>query len=184
MEVKPTKIEGLLIVTSEMITDRRGFFRESYRWSPLAEALGRKPRFRQNNHSRSSAGVLRGLHTEAWDKLFYVVRGTALCVVADARPDSSTFGKHERFLLGDTPGEFKRIFACEGLSNGFYCLTEVDYINDVSEEFDSGNRGGIKWSDETLGVEWPDDSPILSEADANLPSLKDIFPDHPIFAGG
>jgi dTDP-4-dehydrorhamnose 3,5-epimerase len=182
MLVLPGSIQGLFSITSPKLEDRRGFFREHYRHSALAAAIGREPKMRQGNHSRSRAGVLRGFHAEAWDKLIYVVRGTATCVVADTRPDSPTFGRHESFLIGDAPGEHMRIFVAEGLSNAFYCHTEVDYLNDVSAEFRPEGRGGVLWSDETLAVDWPTRSPILSDVDANLPTLRALYPDHPRFA--
>jgi dTDP-4-dehydrorhamnose 3,5-epimerase len=182
MTVSPGAIAGVFVVTSPKFEDRRGFFREHYRYSELAAALGREPRMRQGNHSRSCAGVLRGFHTEPWDKLLYVARGTALCVVADTRPASPTFARHQSFLMGDPPGEHTRVFVSEGLSNAFYCFTEVDYLNDVSEEFSPERRGGVLWTDETLAVEWPSRSPILSDVDANLPTLRTLYPLHPRFA--
>jgi dTDP-4-dehydrorhamnose 3,5-epimerase len=182
MTVTASSIAGLYTVTSNTFEDRRGFFREHYRISALSEALGRAPKLAQGNHSRSHAGVLRGFHSEAWDKLIYVVHGTALCVVADTRPQSPTFGRHESFLMGDAPGQHMRIFVSEGLSNAFYCLTEVDYLNDVSAEFSPEGRGGVLWSDETLGVAWPTSTPILSDADAKLPTLRALYPNHPSFA--
>lgn len=184
MPIEKTSIEGLFAVRWHRIEDTRGFFKQSYQESELAAALGRPPRLAQGNHSRSRAGVLRGFHTEPWDKLVYVPRGTVMFVGADARPDSPTFGKTESFLLGDAPGEFVRVFVSQGLSNAFYCHTEADYLNDTSAEFDPANRYGIAWNDPTLAVDWPTQSPILSDTDAALPMLSDLFPDHPFFRAG
>lgn len=181
MTVAPTPIQGLFLVTSPRIEDRRGFFREHYRHSELTAVLGREPRLRQGNHSRSRAGVLRGFHSEPWDKLIYVVRGTATCVVADTRPESPTFGRHESFLMGDQPGEHVRLFVSRGLSNAFYCHSEVDYLNDVSEEFRPEGRGGVLWSDETLAVNWPTRTPILSDVDEKQPTLRSLYPEHALF---
>lgn len=176
MPVSKTSIPGLLVIRWRKLEDRRGFFKHSYQVTELAEALGREPCLRQGNHSRSQAGVLRGFHTEPWDKLIYVVRGTALCVVADVRPDSASFARTERFTLGDPPGEHLRLFVSRGLSNAFYCFSETDYVNDVSAEFDPTNRRGVAWNDPTLAVEWPTSDPILSDADANQPTLQSLFP--------
>ncbi|WP_167591779.1 dTDP-4-dehydrorhamnose 3,5-epimerase family protein [Jiella endophytica] len=184
MRVIETAIEGCLLLETAIFEDTRGWFLETYRQSPIGAVLGRPHRFSQGNHSRSKPGVLRGFHTEPWDKFVYVSRGMALCVVADTRPDSPTFGKTARFLLGDPPHHRHRVFLQKGLSNAFYCFTEVDYLNDVSEEFDPNNRGGVLWSDPFLGVEWPTAEPILSEKDALLPTLKELYPDHPVFAVG
>lgn len=184
MEVVTTSIEGLLLLKTTVLEDRRGFFLESHKESALSEVLGRPHRFAQANHSRSAKNTLRGFHKEAWDKLIYVVRGTALCVAADTRPESPTFGEHEAFLLGDAPGQRHRIFVPEGMSNAFYCLTEVDYFNDVSGEYDPGSRGGFAWNDPTVAVDWPCDEPLLSPKDASLGPLSSLFPDHPRFKDG
>ena len=181
MEILNSAIDGLFVVKSNKFQDDRGFFRESYKLSHLEKHLGRRPEFQQNNHSRSRARVLRGFHNENWDKLVYVVRGTALIVVADTRPDSTTFGVTESFVCGDDPGQHMRIFVSSGLSNAFYCFSEVDYLNEVSREFDPLGRGGFLWCDETLNVDWPDRSPIVSHIDESLPRLKDTHPNHPKF---
>jgi len=181
MPVERTTIDGLFVVRWDRRSDARGFFRHSYQWSELEAALGRSPRFRQGNHSRSLTGVLRGFHTEPWDKFLYVARGLAQCVVADVRPDSPTFSKTEIYLMGDEPGEHIRLFVSRGLSNAFYCIKECDYLNDVSEEFDPSGRGGVSWNDPDLAVRWPSDRPILSDADRKQPLLRSLFPGHPLF---
>jgi dTDP-4-dehydrorhamnose 3,5-epimerase len=181
MPVQTTSIDGLLVIRWQTIEDSRGFFKHSYQASELAALLGHEPLLRQGNHSRSRANVLRGFHAEPWDKLVYVPRGTAMCVVADVRPDSSSFGCTQSFTLGDPPGEHIRLFISQGLANAFYCFTETDYINDVSAEFDPRDRRGVAWNDPTLGVDWPTESPVVSGADSRQPSLQSQFPDHPIF---
>jgi dTDP-4-dehydrorhamnose 3,5-epimerase len=181
--VETTAIPGLLVVRSATLEDERGFFRQSYQRSELAEALGRVPEFRQANHSRSSAGVLRGFHAEPWDKLVYVASGTAFCAVADIRPDSPTFGDALTFVLGDPPGERVRLFLSSGLANSFHALTTCDYLYDVTEEFRPGvDKPAIAWDDPTLAVDWPDRAPLLSPADRANPTLRERFPDHPRFA--
>lgn len=179
MPVQLTAIDGLLVVAWDALLDERGLFKHTYQHSELTQALGREPRLRQGNHSRSHARVLRGFHVEPWDKLIYVPRGLATCVVADVRPDSPTFGRTERFLLGDAPGRLDRVFIHRGLANAFYCHAETDYLNDVSEEFDPAGRGGVAWNDPDLAVTWPDAHPILSDADRRQPTLKTLFPGHP-----
>ena len=164
-----------LIVEGDSRSDSRGLFRQTYQAGALEQVLGRPLRLRQGNHSRSRAGVLRGFHLEPWDKLAYVVRGTALFAVADLRPESPTFGQAATVLLGDVPGLPVRVFVPQGFANAFYCLTEVDYINDVSEEFDPTNRRGVIWNDPTLGVNWPATDPLLSESDQRLPTLATLF---------
>jgi dTDP-4-dehydrorhamnose 3,5-epimerase len=164
-----------LIVECDGHSDSRGLFRQTYQAGGLEHVIGRHLRLRQGNHSRSHAGVLRGFHLEPWDKLVYVVRGTAFFAVADLQPKSPTFGQTATVLLGDAPGSAVRVFVPQGFANAFYCLTEVDYINDVSEEFDPTNRRGVIWNDPTLGVKWPSTAPQLSESDQRLPTLATLF---------
>jgi dTDP-4-dehydrorhamnose 3,5-epimerase len=175
MPVTPTAIDGLFIVDSPLWEDARGFFRESFRLDELSASVGRDVSFRQSNHSRSARGVLRGFHAEPWDKLVYIVRGTALCAVADVRPDSPTFGMALTFLLGDAPGSRRRLFISNGLANAFQVIEEADYVNEVSSEFSPEHRLGYAWNDETLAVAWPIADPILSETDRALPTLKSAF---------
>ncbi|HEY2644174.1 MAG TPA: dTDP-4-dehydrorhamnose 3,5-epimerase family protein [Galbitalea sp.] len=184
MPVTATAIAGLFVVERPLIEDARGFFRESFRLSEVSDAVGREVSFRQSNHSRSARGVLRGFHAEPWDKLVYIVRGTALCAVADVRPDSPTFGLALTFLLGDAPGNRQRLFISKGLANGFQVVEEADYVNEVSEEFTPENRLGYAWNDETLGVDWPIKDPILSAADRALPTLAITFGDLTPAVGG
>lgn len=174
MSVTPTAIAGLFVIDSQLIEDSRGFFRESYRLAELSQAVGRNVSFRQANHSRSKPGVIRGFHAEPWDKLIYVVRGTAFCAVADIRVESETYGTALTFMLGDEPGHRQRLFISRGLANAFQAIAETDYVNDVSEEFDQAGRHGIAWDDPTLSVAWPILPPTLSAQDSALPRLSSI----------
>lgn len=179
MPIESTSIPGLYRLSWIEIEDERGFLRHTYQANELARALGREPRLRQGNHSRSRARVLRGFHLEAWDKLVYVPRGLATYVVADLRPSSPAFGRTETFLLGDQPGRRDRLFISRGLANAFYCHEETDHINDVSDEFRPDGRMGVAWNDPHLNVAWPDADPILSDTDRRQPTLAALFPDHP-----
>ncbi|WP_235871850.1 dTDP-4-dehydrorhamnose 3,5-epimerase family protein [Pelagimonas phthalicica] len=165
----------MAILYNDVFEDNRGFFTESYRADWIEEALGRPYRFAQGNHSRSSAGTLRGFRMEPWDKLVTVAHGTAMIVVVDPRPDSPTFRQHWSGLIGDEPGKRARVVISKGLANAFYCLTEVDYINEVSETFVSQVRKGFAWNDPGLAINWPTETPTLSEADSNLPSLDALL---------
>lgn len=182
--LEPTRIEGLWRFIPDCIEDERGFFLESYRESLMQGVLGRPYRFAQSNHSRSKPNTLRGFRTEPWDKLIYVARGTALLVVVDPRRDSPTFGQHERFLMGDAPGERQRILLSRGLCNAFYCLTETDYLNDVSAEYEPSGRKGFRWDDPALGIDWPCEAPVLSAADRALPDFATFLEGYAPNAGG
>jgi dTDP-4-dehydrorhamnose 3,5-epimerase len=174
-----TLLGTALIVEFSRADDGRGFFNQTYQAGELERVIGRPLRLRQGNHSRSRRHVLRGFHLEPWDKLAYVVRGTVLFAVADLRVDSETFGSVATVLLGDAPGRPARVFVPRGFANAFFCLTEVDYVNDVSEEFDPANRQGVIWNDPTLGVAWPAVEPVLSESDRRLPTLAELYRHHP-----
>ena len=174
-----TLLGSALIVEFDRFDDGRGFFNQTYQAGELESALGRPLQLRQGNHSRSRPAVLRGFHLEPWDKLAYVVRGTALFAVADLRVESPTFARVATVLLGDPPGRPSRVFVPRGFANAFYCLTEVDYVNDVSEEFNPADRRGVIWNDPTLGVAWPSGEPILSESDRRLPMVAELFQANP-----
>jgi len=181
--VEETSIAGLLVVHQPTHSDDRGFFRQSYVASELEVALDHRPQFVQGNHARSAPGVLRGFHAEPWDKLVQVVRGRALAVIADLRPASATFGQHLALELGDGTDRV-RLWVSEGLGNAYCVLGDepVDYLYDVTAEWEPGvDKRAVRWDDPTLAVEWPLDSPVLSDDDRTAPTLQDHYPDHPIF---
>jgi dTDP-4-dehydrorhamnose 3,5-epimerase len=183
--VEPTSIEGLLVVRWDTYGDERGFFRQTFQVVELTDALGREPLLLQGNHSRSGPGVLRGFHAEPWDKLVYVVRGTAFCAIADVRPQSPTFGEVATFTLGDAPGERIRLFVAEGLANAFCTLTEADYVYDVGGYWSPDvDKRAVAYDDPDLAVDWPTDAPAVSEADDAHPTLREQFPDHPRWVAG
>ena len=183
MPVELTPIDGLLVVRWDTRGDERGFFRQSYQRTELAEALGCDPVLAQGNHARSGPGVLRGFHAEPWGKLIYVVRGTVFCAIADLRPDSETFGEVAKFTLGDPPGERIRLWVSEGLGNAYCTITEADYVYDVTAEWSpDADKRAVAWDDPDLGVAWPVERPTLSEADQANPTLRERFPTHPRFA--
>lgn len=188
MAVEPTHIDGLLVVRWPVHGDERGFFKQTYQHSELADALGRPPQLRQGNHSRSQPGVLRGFHAEPWDKLVYVVRGLAFCAIADIRPESPTFAEVATFTLGDAPdGDRVRLFISEGLANSFCTLGDgpTDYLYDVSEEWRPGvEKPSVAWDDPDLAVDWPVADPVLSDADLANPTLRELYPDHARWTGG
>jgi dTDP-4-dehydrorhamnose 3,5-epimerase len=180
--VEATGIDGLVIVRWDTHGDDRGFFRQTYQVRELTEALGYEPTLRQGNHSRSQPGVLRGFHAEPWDKLVYVVRGTAFAAIADIRPESATFGETRSFVLGDDPGHRMRLFIADGLANSFCSIGDgpVDYVYDVSDYWRPDiDKRAVAWNDPELAVDWPTDQPVLSDADRSNPTLRELVPDHP-----
>ena len=182
--VRPTTIDGLWVVTQPTHGDDRGFFRQTWQASELADAIGRDPGFVQGNHARSEPGVLRGFHAEPWDKMVYVTTGRVLAVIADVRPDSPTFGTTASFELGDGTDRV-RLFVEEGLGNSYCVLGHrpADYLYDVTAEYRPDvDKRAVAWDDPTLAVDWPVDDPVLSDDDRVAPTLRERFDDHPLFA--
>jgi len=169
-------VKGLLIVTPRVFHDDRGFFIETYKESDLDKA-GITERFVQDNHSRSSKGVLRGLHFQraphAQAKLVRVTRGRLWNVAVDLRPGSPTY----REWYGTELSEENRVmlYIPAGFANGFVALedeTELQYK--CSVEYDAASDGGVRWDDPELAIRWPARDVLVSAKDAALPYLRDL----------
>jgi dTDP-4-dehydrorhamnose 3,5-epimerase len=168
-------MDGLWISERRTHSDDRGFFREAFRLSELAEVLDPAPSFVQANHSRSRHGVLRGLHAEDWDKLVYVPRGEVFTALADLRPESPTFGHSATFLLGEQHPI--SLFVPRGLAHGYYVISdEADYVYQVTGYYDGSDTRAVAWDDPDLAIDWPTGNPILSERDQHNPTMQDLFP--------
>ena len=157
MKVQATNIEGLLIFTPDVHADSRGFFLESYnkkRFLDLAPAL---PDFVQTNLSKSTYGVVRGLHFQnppfSQAKLVSVIVGKVLDVALDIRPDSPTFGEH--FALELNAEDHLQFFIPEGFAHGFSVLSkEAVFEYKCSQFYNKESEGGILWNDPTLAIDW------------------------------
>lgn len=174
-KIRPSRIPEVLIVEPEVFGDHRGFFLETYHAKNFAEQ-GLKQTFVQDNHSRSSKNILRGLHyqlTQPQAKLVYAATGAVFDVAADIRRGSPTFGQWVGVILSE---ENKRqLYIPEGFAHGFCVLSETaDFIYKCSDFYAPGDDRGINWSDSTLHIDWPCDSPLLSDKDKNLPVLRDL----------
>jgi dTDP-4-dehydrorhamnose 3,5-epimerase len=172
--VEPTAIPEVRIVRPRVFPDDRGWFMEVLQ-APAFAALGLPERFVQVNQSRSTRGVIRGLHFQ-WEppqgKLMRVVTGRAFMVAADIRPGSPTLGQvvtvdasADEPLLFWAPASFARGFAA--LSD----VTEIEYF--CTATYNAANESGIRWDDPTLGILWPIDEPSLSAKDAAAGTLAD-----------
>jgi dTDP-4-dehydrorhamnose 3,5-epimerase len=188
MPLRQGPLDGLWISERRTHSDDRGFFREAFRLSELAELLDPAPIFVQANHSRSYRSVLRGLHAENWEKLVYVPRGEVMTALADVRPDSPTFGRAATFLLGENHP--LSLFVPRGLAHGYYVLSdEADYVYQVTAYYDGSDTRAVAWDDPDLAIDWPTRSPILSERDKQNPTLRQLFPEQwmvsmPTLVGG
>lgn len=176
MEVKDTFIEGLKIIQPKVFLDERGYFYEPYNQERF-DALGLTMKFVQDNESKSSKGVLRGLHFQkppyAQGKLLRVVNGAVLDVAVDLRKNSKTYGKHFSVILSE---QNKTMFYIpEGFAHGFLTLqdnTIFDYK--CTNVYHPESEAGIIWNDSTLAIQWNIDNPTISKKDANNISFKDF----------
>jgi len=172
-----TKIEEVILIEPKVFGDSRGFFMESYKKSDFV-AAGIDLDFNQDNHSKSTKGVLRGLHYQLSPKpqakLVRCPKGKIFDVAVDIRVGSATFGQWVGFELSEE--NQKILFIPEGFAHGFVVLSdEAELLYKASNEFNLSLDRGIRWNDPTINVNWGIDfEPLISEKDTKLPFLKDL----------
>ncbi|MFM5321140.1 dTDP-4-dehydrorhamnose 3,5-epimerase [Aeromonas caviae] len=177
MNVIKTAIPDVLIFEPKVFGDERGFFFESFNHKLLEEAVGYQVNFVQDNHSRSSKGVLRGLHYQlppnAQGKLVRCVAGEVFDVAVDIRKSSPTFGKWVGVHLS---GENKRqLWIPEGFAHGFVTLSDTaEFLYKTTNYYCVASDRGVAWNDEQLAVAWPVEGMnlILSDKDQKQPIFK------------
>lgn len=177
MDYKETKIKGVFIIEPKVFQDARGYFMEAWKQAEFDEHVGRTV-FIQDNESKSSFGVLRGLHYQKGEasqaKLVRVIKGKVLDVAVDIRKSSPTFGQHVMVELSE---ENKRqFFIPRGFAHGFLVLSdEAIFTYKVDNPYAPQCDAGIRWNDPELGIEWPIDPAQVktSEKDLKQPLLKD-----------
>ncbi|MBQ5579497.1 MAG: dTDP-4-dehydrorhamnose 3,5-epimerase [Prevotella sp.] len=176
-----TEIQGVYVLEPRVFQDARGYFMETWNQADFDKHIG-KVTFIQDNESKSSCGVLRGLHYQKGEfsqaKLVRVIKGRVLDVAVDIRKSSPTFGK---YVLAELSEENKRqLFIPRGFAHGFLVLSdEAVFTYKVDNVYAPQAEAGIKWNDEDIAIEWPIDPKdlILSEKDTRALSLKeaDVF---------
>ncbi len=179
MEYQKTDIEGVFLVKPRVFGDARGYFVETWKQADFDEHVG-KVTFIQDNESKSSHGVLRGLHYQKgeWSqaKLVRVIKGRVLDVAVDIRKNSPTFGKH---IIAELSEENKlQLFIPRGFAHGFLVLSdEAIFTYKVDNVYAPQAEAGIRWNDPALGIEWPVDPTevLTSEKDLKQPLLKDAW---------
>lgn len=179
MDVVKTGIDGVVILAPRIFNDPRGYFFESFNLKEFEEKVGHVD-FVQDNESKSSYGVVRGLHFQkgehAQAKLVRVIEGSVLDVAVDIRPGSPTYGKHVAVeLSGENHLQF---FIPRGFAHGFSVLSETAVFQYKCDNFYCpSSEGAIAWDDPDLGIDWriPKEKVILSAKDSNHPLLKDIL---------
>lgn len=178
MKLIETDLPGCVVIEPQVFGDARGFFYESFNTDKLA-ALGLNLQFMQGNVSRSSRGVLRGLHYQ-WPnpqgKFVSVIEGEVWDVAVDIRRGSPTFGKWTAVVLS---AENKRHFWIpEGFAHGFCVLSEqATFTYLCTQTYDAQADAGIRWNDAALAIDWPIAHPALSDKDARAPFLTDVAED-------
>jgi dTDP-4-dehydrorhamnose 3,5-epimerase len=176
MQVIPTSIPEVILFEPKIFKDHRGYFYESYNSESLAQ-IGIKSTFVQDNQSKSTKGVLRGLHFQtgiaAQAKLVRVLEGEVLDVAVDIRQDSPTFGKYVSAFLSSENN--RQMFIPRGFAHGFVVLSETaTFFYKCDNFYCKELEGGILYNDPEIGIDWQIDNNdlILSEKDLILPLLK------------
>lgn len=159
MRVTPLAIPDVLLIEPKVFGDARGFFFESFNQEAFNQATGTHYQFVQDNHSRSSRGVLRGLHYQlppkAQGKLVRVVRGAVWDVAVDIRKASPTFGQWVAEELSED--NHRQLWIPPGFAHGFLALTEtVDFLYKTTDYYSPEYERVIKWDDRTLDIHWPE----------------------------
>lgn len=176
MNVIKTKLKDCVIIEPKVFGDQRGFFLETFQKNRYADLAGITMPFVQDNHSRSSKGVLRGLHfqkTKPQGKLVRVVQGEVYDVAVDIRQGSTTYGQWEAVILSEE--NKTQLWVPPGFAHGFLVLSETaDFEYKCTDYYDPSDEGSILWSDHELNIPWPIENPNLSEKDANASLLADL----------
>ena len=176
MKVIKTKLKDCVIIEPKVHGDERGFFLETFQVERYADLAGVTLPFVQDNYSRSTRGVLRGLHFQKYKpqgKLVRVVKGEVYDVAVDIRSGSPSFGQWEAVVLS---AENKTQFwVPPGFAHGFVVLSDTaDFEYKCTDYYDPADEGCIRWSDPDLNISWPIDSPVLSDKDSKAPKLIDL----------
>lgn len=179
MEYLKTEIEGVYVLEPKVFRDARGYFFESWRQADFDQHIGRHVEFIQDNESKSSYGVLRGLHYQKGEysqaKLVRVIRGRVLDVAVDIRKSSPTFGKYVAVELSED--NKRQLFIPRGFAHGFLVLSdEAVFTYKVDNVYAPQHEASIRWNDKDIHIEWPisADDVFTSEKDLlKATSLKD-----------
>lgn len=178
MDYKKTEIEGVYIIQPKVFKDNRGYFMETFRQSDFDAGIGRHVEFIQDNESKSSRGVLRGLHYQKGEasqaKLVRVIKGRVVDVAVDIRRSSKTFG---RYVMVELSEENKtQFFIPRGFAHGFLVLSdEAIFTYKVDNTYAPQQEASIRYDDPDIAIEWPMDMAevITSEKDMNARWLRD-----------
>lgn len=179
MKILRSDIPGLLTIEPAVYEDHRGYFYEGFNIEKLHEALGRDFQVRQLNFSKSTKGVLRGLHFQHppfdQSKLISCNSGEILDVVVDMRKGSPSYGQHDKVVLSGT--NKKRFYVPSGFAHGFLVLSDTaEIMYAVDQNYSAQHDAGIIYNDPALAIDWgmAHSSIIISDKDKNLPTLENV----------
>jgi len=175
MNIIKTKLSDCIIIEPKVYCDDRGFFLETFQAERYA-TVGITLPFVQDNHSRTSKGVLRGLHfqkTKPQGKLVRVVRGEVYDVAVDIRLGSPTYGRWEAVVLSED--NKKQFWVPPGFAHGFMVISDfADFEYKCTDYYDPTDEGSLLWNDPDLNIPWPIKSPFISIKDSQAPLLANI----------
>ena len=177
MKITRLAIPDVVLIEPDVFGDDRGFFFESFNQEKFAEATGLSPTFVQDNHSKSTKGVIRGLHYQlplkAQGKLVRVIQGEVFDVAVDIRRSSPTFGKWVGEHL--SAENKKQLWIPEGFAHAFMTITATaEFLYKTTDYYSPEHERSIRWDDPDIGIDWVKDvAPILSTKDAKAPGLND-----------
>jgi dTDP-4-dehydrorhamnose 3,5-epimerase len=180
MKIEQTKLKDCFIVHDNVFADDRGYFFESFNEKKFADLTGVQTHFVQDNQSRSTRGVLRGLHFQTGEhaqaKLVRVLRGEVLDVAVDIRKSSPTFGQYVSVLLSEQSKT--QLFVPRGFAHGFIVLSDTaDFFYKCDNYYNKASEGGLIFNDPELNIDWKmnSESFVISEKDKELPTLRDAY---------
>lgn len=177
MKVTETRVQGAKLIEPKVFGDERGFFLETFQKERYQTLLNIDLDFVQDNHSRSSKNVLRGLHFQTakpQGKLVRVVRGEVFDVAVDIRPQSPTFGQWAGVYLSEE--NKNQFWVPPGLAHGFVVVSEfADFEYKCTDYYDPQNEGCLLWNDPHLDIKWPVTEPLLSGKDAQGKLFRELF---------
>lgn len=176
MKVMPTLLAGVLIIEPKVFGDHRGFFKETFSAQRYQEQAGINLAFVQDNHSRSTKGVLRGLHfqrTRPQGKLVSVATGSVFDVAVDINPESATFGQYVGVELSET--NHRQLWIPPGYAHGFCVLSDTaDFLYKCTDYYFPEDEGGLAWDCPEVNINWPITHPKLSPKDQCYPQLSQL----------
>jgi len=184
VRVVPTDLPGVVVIEPEVHADGRGFFLETYH-AERYERHGIRGPFVQDNHSRSTAGTVRGLHLQLrrpQGKLIRVIEGEVYDVAVDVRRGSPSFGRWVAVTL--TSDNFRQCYVPPGFAHGFCVVSPIAQVEyKCTDLYDRASEIGLAWNDPALAIPWPVREPILSRRDSRHPTLAQLGDQLPVWHG-